>query len=103
MKNLFKVAVVAAGIFSFGQVRATTMPTHTAAHKVKHAARSVGHATAHAAATADAAVVDKRYDGKYGPDGRAVYINSHSHYYYINKSGHRVYLKKSELRDKPTQ
>jgi hypothetical protein len=103
MKNLFKVAVVAAGIFSFGQARAASMPTDTAAHKVKHAARSVGHATAHAAATADAAVVDKRYDGKYGPDGRAVYINKHSHYYYINKSGHRVYLKKSELRDKPTQ
>jgi hypothetical protein len=103
MKNILKVALVATGIFSFGQCYAKSMPRDTVGHKIKHAAKSVGHATAHAAATADAAVVDKRYEGKYGPDGRAVYINKHSRYYYINKAGHRVYLKKSELRDKPVK
>jgi hypothetical protein len=103
MKNLFKVALVATGIFSFVQSQAHSMPLDSVGHKIKHAAKSVGHATAHAAATTDAAIVDKRYDGKYGPDGQAVYINKHSHYYYINKTGHRVYLKKSELMDKPTK
>ena len=100
MKNLFKVAVVAAGIFSFGQAMAKSMPVDTT-HKVKHAEKSVGHAVAKTGATVDAAVVDKRYDGKYGPEGQAIYINKHSHYYYINKAGHRVYVKKSELKDKP--
>jgi hypothetical protein len=103
MKNMLKVALVAAGIFSFAQGQAHSMPQDSVGHKIKHAAKSVGHATAHAAATTDAAVVDKRYEGKYGPGGRAVYINKHSHYYYISKTGHRVYLKKSELMDKPTQ
>jgi len=103
MKNILKVALVATGIFSFAQGYAKSTPIDTAGHKIKHAATSVGHATAHAAATADAAVVDKRYEGKWGPEGRAVYINKHSHYYYINKSGHRVYLKKSQLTDKPTK
>jgi hypothetical protein len=99
MKNIIKVALVATGIFSFAQLQAKSMPQDSVGHKIKHVAKNVGNATAHAAATTDAAVVDKRYEGKYGPDGRAVYINKHSHYYYINKSGHRVYLKKSELRD----
>jgi hypothetical protein len=103
MKNLLKVAVVAAGIFSFAQVSAASVPIDTVGHKIKHAAKSVGHATAHAAATADAAVVDKRYDGKYGPEGQAVYINKHSHYYYVSKTGHRVYLKKAQLMDKPSK
>jgi outer membrane usher protein FimD/PapC len=103
MKNLLKVAIVAAGILSFGQARAASTPIDTVVHKVKHAAKAVGHATAHAAATADAAVVDKRYDGKFGPEGQAIYINKHSHYYYVNKTGHRVYLKKSQLMDKPTK
>ena len=100
MKNIIKVALVATGIFSFAQIQAKSMPLDSLGHKVKHAAKTVGNATAHAAATTDAAVVDKRYEGKYGPDGRAVYINKYSHYYYIGKTGHRVYLKKSELRDK---
>ena len=100
MKNLLKAAVVAAGIFSFGRAQAASVPADTVGHKVKHAARSVGHATAHAAATADAAVVDKRYEGKFGPEGQAIYINKHSHYYYVSKTGHRIYLKKSELKDK---
>jgi hypothetical protein len=100
MKNVLKVALVATGIFSFTQAFARTMPQDSVGHKIKKAATNVGHATSHAAATADAAVVDKKYDGKYGPNGQAVYINKYSHYYFISKTGHRVYLKKSELRDK---
>src|SRR5579863_5756611 len=98
MKNMVKAAVIDAGVFSFIGVEALSLPVDTVGKKVSHAAKSVGHATAHAAATADAAVTDKRYDGKYGPHGEAVYINKHSHYFYVNKTGHRVYLKKSQLR-----
>jgi hypothetical protein len=101
MKNVLKLTLVAAGILSFAQSQARTMPLDSIKHKVKRDAREVGHATAHAAATADAAVVDKRYDGKYGPHGEAVYINKNSHYYYVNKAGHRVYLTRAELRNKP--
>jgi hypothetical protein len=100
MKNLLKLAVLAAGIFLFVQAQATPMPQDSVGHKIKHVAKKVGHATAHAAATASAAVIDKKYEGKYGPEGQTIYINEHSHYYYINKAGHRVYLKKSQLRSK---
>jgi len=100
MKNVLKVALVATGIFSFTQSFARTMPQDSVGHKIKKTAREVGHATSHAATTADAAVTDKKYDGKCGPNGQTVYINKNSHYYYISKAGHRVYLKKSALRDK---
>jgi len=102
MKKILKVALVATGIFSFGRAYAHSMPQDSIKHKVSKTAKTVGHATAHAAAAADAAVTDKKYDGKYGPEGQTIYINKHSHYFYISKTGHRVYLKKSQLRDKPT-
>jgi len=101
MKNVLKVALVAVGVFSFGQSQAKTMPRDTTVgQKINHAAKKVGHATAHAGASTASMVVDKKYDGKCGPGGETVYINKHDHYYYINKSGHRVYVKKSQLMDK---
>jgi len=101
MKALFKVALVAAGMFLFSGAYAQTHKDSTVGHKIGTTAKKVGHATSHAAASGAAAVVDKKYEGKQGPDGQTIYINEHSHYYYINKKGHRVYLKKSQLRDKP--
>ncbi len=102
MKNMIKVALVAAGIFTFGQSHAQTAhKDSTFGQKVNKTAKNVGHATAHAAATTESAIVDKKYDGKCGPGGQTVYINKYSHYYYISKRGHRVYLKKSQLMDKP--
>ncbi len=92
--------MIVASFFLFGLAQAMPMPQDSVGHKIKHVAKKVGHATAHAAATADAAVIDKKYEGKYGPEGQTIYINEHSHYYYINKTGHRVYLKKSQLRSK---
>jgi len=102
MKNVFKVALVAVGIFSFVQSQAKTMQQQhaTVGQKVGHTTKKVGHATAHAAATTESAVVDKKYAGKCGPGGETVYINKHAHYYYINKRGHRVYVKKAQLMDK---
>ncbi len=101
MKHLFKVALVAAGIFSFGAASAQTHKDSTVGQKIDKTATKVGHKTSQIAATGAAAIVDKKYEGKCGPNGQTVYINKHSHYYYISKKGHRIYLKKSQLMDKP--
>jgi len=101
MKNLFKVALFAAGMFCFAQSQAQTHKDSTLGHKIGKTATKVGNATAHTAAMGDAAITDKRYKGKMGPDGQTIYINKHSHYFYVNHKGKRVYLKKSQLRDKP--
>ena len=101
MKNVLKVALVAAGIFSFSASQAQTHKDSTLGHKIGKTATKVGHKTSQVAATGASDVVDKRYEGKCGPGGQTVFINKHSHYYYINKNGHRVYLKKSQLMDKP--
>lgn len=93
MKTLIKFSFVAALL---GTMQAQAQST---GDKIKHDARKVGHKTSEVAATGAAAVVDKRYEGKYGPNGEKIYINKHSHYYYINKRGHRVYMKRSALRD----
>ena len=82
---------MATALFAAIQVNAQT---------VKKDAKKVGHKTSEVAAKGAAAVVDKRYRGKSGPEGQTIYINKYSHYYYVNKLGHRVYLKKSQLRDK---
>jgi hypothetical protein len=100
MKNILKVALVAAGIFSFSAVHAQTHKDSTVGHKVSTTAKKVGHKTSNIAANGAAMVVDKKYDGKCGPHGETVYINKHSHYYYISKKGHKIYLKKSQLMDK---
>ena len=101
MKNFLKVALVAAGVFTFAGSNAQTHKDSTLTHKIGHTAKKVGHKTAHVAASGAAAVTDKRYRGKTGPDGQTIYINKNSHYFYVNKKGHRVYLKKSQLLDKP--
>ena len=99
MKNLLKVALVAAGIFSFTAGQAQTHKDTTVGQHVGTAAKKVGHKTSQIAASGAAAVTDKRYDGKYGPHGELIYINKHDHCFYVNKKGHRVYIKKSQLLD----
>jgi len=101
MKNLLKVALVAAGIFSFAQTHAQTHKDSTIGHKIGTTATKVGHKTSEIAATGASDVVDKRYEGKSGPGGQPIFINKHSHYYYISKKGHRIYIKKSQMIDKP--
>jgi hypothetical protein len=122
MKNLLKLALVAAGVFTFAQSQAKPMAKDTTiGHKMSHTAKKVGHATASTAKTVGhatsetatkvahktsevaakgaAAVADKKYEGKCGPHGEAVYINKDSRYFYVNKVGHRVYVKKSQLKN----
>lgn len=113
MKNMLKAALFAAGMFVIsGAIAQTTQKDSSLGHKIgktakkvgsatAKTAKQVGHKTSEIAAKGDAAVVDKKYDGKVAPNGEAVYINDKAQYYYINKKGHRVYLKKSELVNKP--
>jgi hypothetical protein len=101
MKHVLKVAIFATGILAFGLSHAQAQQDSSLGHKIGHVAKKVGHATAHAAASGVAAVKDKKYEGKCGPQGQAVYINENNKFYYVNKKGHRVYLQKSQLMDKP--
>ena len=122
MKNLLKAALfAAAGLLIAGQTNAQSRDS-SLGHKISKTAKKVGHATAKAAtdvghataktatkvghktaevaAKGDAAVIDKKYDGKVAPHGETVYYTDKGQYYYVNKTGHRVYLKRSELRNK---
>jgi len=98
MKNLIKVAVVAAGIFSFTASQAQTHDDNVG-HKVSKDAKAVGHKTAQVSAKGAAAITDKKYQGKCGPNGETVYINKDSRYFYVDKKGKREYLAKSQLRN----
>lgn len=101
MKNIIKVALVAGGMLSFSYSHAQTTEKDTGlGHKIGHVAKKVGHKAAELGAKGDAAITDKRYEGKQGPHGQTIYIDENSHYYYVNKRGHRVFLKKTQLRDK---
>ena len=101
MKNVMKAALFAAALlFVMPGIAGTVRRDTSITKKAGHTAKKVGDQTANTAANTASHVVDKRYEGKYGPHGESVYINGHSKYYYIDKKGHRVYLKESELMDK---
>jgi hypothetical protein len=93
MKNVFKVAFLATGLFVATQ-------SHAQQSKVDRDAKAVGHKTSEVAAKGKADVVDKKYKSKMGPKGQTIYIDKYSHYYYVNSKGHKYYCKKSELRDR---
>lgn len=129
MKNLIKVALVATGIFAAAQTQAQTRDT-TLGQKIDKTATKVGKATAktakkvgNATATAAkatakgvtkagnktaelaakgaAAVDDRKYKGKAGPNNENIYIDGKtSRYYYVDKTGHRVYVTQAELKTK---
>jgi len=123
MKKLFNVALFAAGLFIAGQAHAQTHRDTTLGHKISKSAKKVGHETSEAAkevghgtakaakavgkktsevaAKGAAAVTDRKYEGKMGPNGETIYINNKAQYYYVNKSGHRVYVTKIQLKNKP--
>src|SRR3954451_23133739 len=67
---------------------------------VKKGAKDVGNKTAELASKGKADVVDKKYDGKQGPNGETIYINDKAKFYWIDKQGHRHYVTEAELKDK---
>ncbi|QQL49843.1 hypothetical protein [Mucilaginibacter ginkgonis] len=122
MKKLFKPVLFAAALFGATQVHAqsgikkaaknvghaTSKAAKDVAHSTSDAAKDVGHAgkktgqkTAEIASKGASAVADKRFDGKYGPGGEKIYINSDAKYYYVNKKGEHVFVTKEQLRDNP--
>jgi hypothetical protein len=103
MKNLFKIALFAAGTFILSPSFAQTHKDSTLGHKIGNTAKKVGHKTSEIAAKGASGVVDKKYAGKVGPGGQTIYIDKNSYYYYINKKGNRVYVKKANLIDKPAK
>jgi hypothetical protein len=114
MKNLFKIAMFAAGTFmivpAFAQTHKDTTlgdkistTSKKVAHKTTVTAKKVGNKTSEIAANGESRIVDKKYEGKVAPGNHNVYIDKDAHYYYINKKGHRVYIKKSQMIDKPVQ
>ncbi len=95
MKNIVKVAMVAAGLFAASYSHAQSV-----GQDVKKTAKKVGNKTAEVASKGASSVVDKKYDGKAGPNNETIFIDKNSAYYYINKKGKRVYIPKEQLRDK---
>jgi hypothetical protein len=112
MKNLFKIALFAAGTFMISPAFAQTHKDssflkrtgHTAkkvGHKTGEVATGVGHKTAEVASKGAAGVADKKYADKVGPGGQTIYIDKNSKYFYVNKKGKHVYVSKAKLKDKP--
>ncbi|RYY32473.1 MAG: hypothetical protein EOP46_18905 [Sphingobacteriaceae bacterium] len=95
MKNIMKAAVLAAGIFL-----ASASYAQTVGQDVKKTAKKVGNKTSETAVKGYSGVVDKKYEGKSGPNNQTIYIDKNSHYYYINKKGKRVYVKEADLKVK---
>lgn len=67
---------------------------------IKKGADKVGKKTAEIASKAKSEVVDQTYEGKAGPDGEKIYIDSHSKYYYVDSKGHKQYVTEGQLKDK---
>ncbi len=105
MKRILNTALLLAGLFAFSQAYANTLPTDTTrvSTKVKRGLKKLGHKTAELAVKGEAAVVDRVYAGKLGPNDQTIYIDKNDNYYYVNDTGQKVYLKKTELRDKTSQ
>lgn len=95
MRNILKVAALAAGMFIASESLAQSV-----GKKVGNTAKKVGNKSAEIANKGASSIVDKKYDGKAGPNNETIYIDKNSQYYYINKKGKRIYLKETELRAK---
>ncbi len=126
MKNIFKVALLATGIFAAAQTQAQTRDTtlgqkiDKGTRAVGKTAKKVGNATADAAkdvgqATATgakkvgnktselaskgaAAVANKRYEGHWALTGELVYIDEYGRFFYVDKKGHRQFITKAQMR-----
>ena len=111
MKQKLKLALVMAfaGIFATTSLHA--QETTTAGQDISNAAKKtgkavakgakkVGNKTAELASKGKSKVVDKTYEGKVGPNGETIYINSKSEYYWVDDKGHHHAITSAELKDK---
>jgi hypothetical protein len=110
LKRIFAYMIAAsAGLFTVMNVHAQDSTTigedlKSAGKKtgkaVEKGAQKVGNKTAEVASKGKSEIVDKTYEGKQGPSGEKIFIDSHSKYYYVDKKGHKQYLDKNKLKDK---
>ena len=109
MKKLLVCLVVATGFLVSAEVYGQDTTTagqdlKKAVHKTGKAigktAKKVGDKTAELASKGKAALVDKVYKDKSGPDGQTIYINNKSAYYWIDEKGHHIAITKSQLKEK---
>ncbi|MEO6232730.1 MAG: hypothetical protein ABJB11_10695 [Ferruginibacter sp.] len=109
MKKRWIVSIVMIGVLSAANVHAQDTTTlgqdlkqvaKKTGKAIKKGAKKAGAKTAELASKGKAAIVDKIYEGKEGPDGATIYINKDSKYYWIDKKGHRVFVTEEELTDK---
>jgi hypothetical protein len=99
MKNVIKVAVLAAGLFIAADTQAQVVKKTGKA--IGNTASKVGNKTAEIASKGASAVADQKYDKKVGPRGQTIYIDKNSAYYYVNKKGRHVYVREADLKAKP--
>lgn len=104
MKKRIKISLlaIALGISAAGYAKSTSDTLKVDPdRKIEKTAKKAGNKTAEVAAKGAAAVVDKKFKDKVGPNGEVVYIDNRSRYYYINSKGARVFVPKGQLKDKP--
>jgi hypothetical protein len=117
MKNVIKVALLAAGLFVAADTQAQVVKktgkaiskgAKAVGNTAEDGAKAVGKGakkgarkTAEVASKGKSAVVDKKYDSKVGPQGQTIYIDKNSAYYYVNSKGRHVYVKEVNLVAKP--
>lgn len=98
MKKFIGISVLALLV---GFSTATAQSTAQKAGKdVEKGAVKVGNKTAEIASKGKAAITDKVYKDKAGPNGETIYIDKHSKYYWVDKKGHKVPIAKNKLRTK---
>lgn len=90
MKKISKIAMLFLGLFSGIAANA----------QVKQDVKKAEHKTEEVAGKGKAAITDKKYADKVGPNGEAIYIDKHDKFYYVDNVGHKRYVKKSQLKDK---
>ena len=100
MKKIIGLSLIMLAIGLYSANAQDTTKTQKAVKSVKKTAQKVGNKTAEIAVKGKAAVVDKVYKDKVGPDGQTIYIDRHSKYYWVDGKGHNVYVAKSKLKDK---
>jgi hypothetical protein len=117
MKNVIKVAILAAGLFVAADTQAQVVKktgkaiskgakavgntAEDGAKAVSKGAKKGARKTAEVASKGKAAVVDKKYDAKVGPQGQTIYIDKNSAYYYVNSKGRHIYVREANLVAKP--
>ncbi|HTL08344.1 MAG TPA: hypothetical protein VL307_08820 [Chitinophagaceae bacterium] len=97
MKTIHYLLLPAFAAISLGAMAQEKTPSDG---KVGKAVNKAGNKTAHVAVKATSAIVDKKYDGKTGPDGQTIYINNKSEYYYVNGKGKKIFVTAAQLKDK---